>query len=71
MNNINLKSIRKKCGLKQCDLAEAMGITQQQYSRYETGTNKIPLEIFIRMLNVCECKCFIQIKEQQYEFKNI
>lgn len=66
---INLKQIRKKCGIKQCDLAEAMGITQQQYSRYETNTNKIPLETFLKMLEVCECKCLIQIKNEQYDFK--
>lgn len=65
-----LKEIRKKTGFKQCDLAEAMGITQQQYSRYETGKNKIPLETFFKMLSVCECKIFIQIKNEQYEFKN-
>ncbi len=65
---INIKEIRKSCGFKQCDLAEAMGITQQQYSRYEIGTNKIPLETFLKMLEICECKFLIQMKNGQYDF---
>ncbi len=67
---INLKAIRKSCGYNQTELARLIGISQQQYSRYETNTNKIPLETFIKILTVCHCKCFIQTKNQQYEFKN-
>ncbi len=65
---INIREIRKSCGFKQCDLAEAMGITQQQYSRYENGTNKIPLETFLKMLEICECKFLIQMKNGKYDF---
>ena len=50
---MNLKKIRKSCGLTQTELAKKLGVTQQQYSRYEVGTNKITLEMFIRILDIC------------------
>lgn len=53
---INLKDIRKSRGLNQTELAKLLGIKQQQYSRYETEINKIPLEIFLKILEVCEYK---------------
>lgn len=53
MNNINLKEIRKESKFTQKELAKLLGITQQQYSRYETNTNKIPLEIFLKIAEVC------------------
>ncbi len=56
MNNINLKEIRRNCGYSQTELARKLGITQQQYSRYETNTNKIPLEMFLKIIEVCHLK---------------
>lgn len=50
---INLKQIRKSLGLNQTEIAKLLKISQQQYSRYETNTNKIPLETFLKLLNVC------------------
>ena len=35
-----LKDLRTQKGLKQSDLAEIMGITQQAYQRYEYGTSE-------------------------------
>lgn len=35
-----LKELRTKKGLKQSELAEIMGITQQAYQRYEYGTSE-------------------------------
>lgn len=58
---IDLKKLRKSCGLNQTELAKLIGISQQQYSRYETNTNKIPLEMFLRILKVCHLK--IEIKQ--------
>ncbi len=57
---INLKEIRKNCGLTQKELAGKLGITQQQYSRYETNTNKIPLETFLKILDICYLKFKIE-----------
>lgn len=53
MNNFNLKQIRKSCGYTQAELAKKLDIPQQQYSRYETGVNKIPLEMFLKIIDVC------------------
>ena len=40
---------RKKSGLSQTQVAEALLITQQQYSRYEKGTNEIPIRYLIKL----------------------
>lgn len=57
---INLKEIRKSCGFSQQELAIKLGITQQQYSRYETNTNKIFLEMFLKILEVCNYKIILE-----------
>lgn len=62
---INLKEIRKISGFTQKELASKLEITQQQYSRYETNTNKIPLETFLKILNVCNLKIKIEEKESK------
>ena len=53
---IKLKEIRKSCNMTQEKIAKLIGITQQQYSRYETNTNKIPLEMFLKIIEVCHLK---------------
>ena len=60
---INLKEIRKSCGYSQKELAEKLGIKQQQYSRYETGENQISLEIFLKILEVCNLEIKIETKK--------
>ena len=59
---INLKEIRKSCGLTQKELARKVGLTQQQYSRYETNTNKITLEMFLKIIETCQLKLEIKKK---------
>ncbi len=61
---INLKEIRKSCGLNQQELAERLGITQQQYSRYETNTNKISLDMFLKILDICNYKITLQKNDE-------
>lgn len=63
MNRINLKQIRKSIELNQTELAKRIGISQQQYSRYETNTNKIPLETFLKIVEACHYKIQL-IKEE-------
>ena len=58
---INLKEIRKSCGYTQKELAKKVGLMQQQYSRYETNTNKITLEMFLKIIEICHLK--IEIKK--------
>ena len=48
-----LKELRNSCGLSQTELAKRLGISQQQYSRYEVGINKITLEMFLKVVSAC------------------
>ena len=43
---MDLKALRKSCGLTQVELAKKLGITQQQYSRYENYKMKIKIDTF-------------------------
>lgn len=40
---IDLKKFRNKYNLNQAKAAEAIGIDQRQWSRYENGTNELPI----------------------------
>ena len=44
MNISRLKEIREDNDLYQKDIANILGVTQQQYNKYELGINAIPLE---------------------------
>jgi len=41
-----LRDLREDRDVKQTDIAEMIGTTQQQYSRYETGESELPLRAF-------------------------
>lgn len=45
----NMRKIRTERRLSQETVAEALDITQQQYSRYENGTNEIPVRHVITL----------------------
>lgn len=49
---LNLKLFRQELGLTQKQIAESIGINQQQWSRYENGTNELPLRYFIELCKV-------------------
>ena len=40
----NIKNARKKAGLTQSELATAIGVTQKEISRWETGTRTPQVE---------------------------
>ena len=41
-----LRDIREDSDLTQAELAEMIGITKEQYGRYEIGVNELPLRYF-------------------------
>jgi len=45
----NLRTIRVQKGYNQMDIAEVLGTTQQQYSKYENGQNEIPVRHVITL----------------------
>ncbi len=44
-----LRDLREDCDLRQCDIADILGIRQTVYSRYERGYQNIPLEFLIKL----------------------
>ncbi|MCY8081771.1 helix-turn-helix domain-containing protein [Bacillus inaquosorum] len=44
MNTIKVRTLRKRRGLRQSDMAEALGITKATYSKKESGSIKFSLE---------------------------
>ena len=51
-----LKEIRKSKNLTQQELANLLGIKQQQYQRYESEQTAISLKSFLKILDVCGYK---------------
>lgn len=45
----NIKQLRMERGFSQCDIAELLQTTQQQYSKYENGTNELPVRHVITL----------------------
>ena len=44
-----LRDIREDRNLTQTQIAQFLNMKQQQYSRYENGTNEIPFEYIIKL----------------------
>ena len=41
-----IRDLREDADLTQAELAEMIGITKEQYGRYERGVNELPLRYF-------------------------
>lgn len=59
MNNVEkivekIKAIRKEKGIRQGDMAKALGVTTGQYSHYETLKTEVTLKIFLKILDFFE-----------------
>ena len=46
-----IKWVRDCRNIPQKEIADVLGIKQQQYARYETGTNEMPIRYLIK---ICE-----------------
>ena len=44
-----LRELRVRAGVNQMDLAEELGMQQNQYSRYERGERELPMHLFVRL----------------------
>lgn len=44
-----IRDIREDRNLKQCDIAKVLGISQQQYSRIETGERELHIDQLIKL----------------------
>ncbi|AGH98775.1 helix-turn-helix domain-containing protein [Micavibrio aeruginosavorus] len=45
----NLRLLRQVVGLSQRDLADILGVSYQQVQKYEAGSDRIPVEGFVRL----------------------
>lgn len=59
---ISIKEIRKACGYTQKELARKLGISNSTLAHYESGIRKITLEMYLKILKVCNYK--IKIEEE-------
>lgn len=65
MNNVNLKQIRKSKGYTQKELAKLLGISDSTLAHYETGIRKITLEMFLKILEVCQLEIKLEAKKNK------
>ena len=65
MNSVNLKEIRKSCGYTQKGLASKLGISDSTLAHYETGIRKITLEMFLKILSVCNLEIKLEAKKNK------
>lgn len=52
---MNIKDIRLRKGLSQADVAAALDVSSVVYSRYETGSRQLPIEVLIQLADVFGC----------------
>ena len=47
-----LRELRTAAGLSQTEVAKALDMQQNQYSRYERGERELPMHLFIRLAEI-------------------
>ena len=57
---MNIKEIRKSCGYTQKELANRLNIATCTLAHYESGIRKITLEMFLKIVEVCNLKITIE-----------
>ena len=65
MNNI--RDIRKSNDITQVEIAKYLGITQSQYSRYESGSSDIPTDILAKLANYFNVSIDLLLGRQEIE----
>ena len=65
--NLNLKTLRKKAGLTQEQLAKMIGATKRQVGAWERGENDIPMYYAVDIADILNCSLDeIAGREQRY-----
>lgn len=59
---IELKEIRKSVGYSQKELANLLGIADCTLAHYESGLRKITLEMFLKIIEICDYEFTIRQK---------
>ena len=65
-----IRELREDNDLKQQQVAELLGTTQQVYSRYEKGINEIPLRHIIALARFYNVSCDYLLGESNNRNKN-
>lgn len=65
-----IREARKMAGLTQKTAAEALGTTQQQYSRYEKGNREMETSRFKAFCEVCNCSADWILETGEYSTEN-
>ena len=47
-----LRELRVGAGLNQTEIADILGMQQNQYSRYERGERELPMHLFVKLAEV-------------------
>ena len=47
-----LRELRVAAGLNQTEIAKALDMQQNQYSRYERGERELPMHLFVKLAEV-------------------
>ena len=53
--NERIREARKNAGITQRQAGEALGTTQQQYGKYETGQQEMTTSRFKAFCEICNC----------------
>jgi len=64
-----LRELREDHDSSQSDIASVLGISQQHYSKYETGEYELPLRHFITLANYYQVSADYLIGRCSYEAK--
>ncbi|HID7484206.1 TPA: helix-turn-helix domain-containing protein [Morganella morganii] len=68
----NIKKVRKSLGLSGNELGKILGVSQQQVSRYESGTSAITIDTLIRISNALNISVNKLITDYlNYEYDNL
>lgn len=65
-----LRFIRKQKGLSHTYISQIIGVSHQQYNKYERGINRIPLYQFLRLCKVLEVNPSSLLREFAWEVDN-